>query len=249
MNSNRKKQVGLLLIVVVIAGLLAVLTGGGVAQADSPATPLNPNGTWYGNTYAEWSMEWWKWASSLRADATHPLIDDHKVKCDLGQDGDVWFLGGTYAESGVADRECDVPAGKALFFPIVNVLCSEFTGDDPATLLECAENPTVPPDFEFQMNPLSATIDGKNVNSLKKYYALSEETFALGPLPNPNLFGAAPGSQGLGATSGYYLLLAPLSAGEHEITFAGEIVVLDPDKVPVYYFVLNIAYDLTVVND
>ena len=249
MNANRKKQIGLLLIVIVIAGLLAVVMGGEVAQADAPIKPLAPDGTWYGKTYDQWATEWWQWAAKVRADEKHPLIADGEMDCGLRQRGDVWFLGGSFGESADAHRACEVPAGKALFFPIINVICSEFTGDDPATLLECAENPTVPPGFEFQMNPLSATIDGKNVNSLKKYYALSEETFALGPLPNPNLFGAAPGSQGLGATSGYYLLLAPLSAGEHEITFAGEIVVLDPDKVPVYYFVLNIAYDLTVVND
>ncbi len=249
MNSNRKRQVGLFLIVIVIAGLLAVVTGGEVAQADAPPTPLPPDGNWYGKTYGEWGVEWWKWASALRADATHPLFDDYKVKCYLGQDGDVWFLGGTYAESGVAARECDVPAGKALFFPIVNVICSEFTGDDPETLLECAANPTVPPGFEFQMNPLSASIDGQDVGNLEDYYALSEETFTLGPLLKPNIFDAAKNAVGQGATSGYYLLLPPLSVGEHVIAFAGEIVVLDPDGVPVYQFTLDIAYDLTVVTD
>jgi hypothetical protein len=84
---------------------------------------------------------------------------------------------------------------------------------------------------------------------LKKYYTLSEEPFDMGPLPNPNLFGARPGSKGPGATSGYYLMLAPLDVGVHDITFVGEILVLDPDRVPVYHFTADIAYQLTVVDD
>lgn len=183
----------------------------------------------------------------LRADASHPIIDDYKVKCHLGQDGDVWFLGGVYGESGVAERECDVPVGKALFFPIVNVICSEFTGDDDP--LACAENPTVPPGFEFQMNPLSATIDGQEVGNLEEYYVLSDEIFTLGPLLKPNIFNAPKGAVGEGATSGYYLLLPPLAEGKHNITFAGEIVVLDPGGNPVYYFKPDISYHLTVVDD
>lgn len=210
------------------------------------ARVLPPRRAWYGHTYDEWAAEWWQWASDLPAEDNHPLFADGPMDCSLGQKGKVWFLGGTFAESGVAHRECEVPAGKALFFPVVNVLCSEFTGDDPATLVECAANPTVDPGFEFQMNPLSATIDGSPVRKLEKYYTLTEEPFDLGPLPDPNIFGADPGAEGPGASGGYFLLLPPMSKGEHEITFAGEIVVLDPDGVPVYQFTLDITYDLLV---
>ena len=94
MNANRKKQVGLFLLVIVIAGLLAVVSG---AQADPLVTPLAPDGTWYGKTYDEWAAEWWQWAAILPADEYHPLIADGEMDCSLGQKGKVWFLGGTYA--------------------------------------------------------------------------------------------------------------------------------------------------------
>ena len=152
-------------------------------------------------------------------------------------------------ESGVAHRKCEVPAGKALFFPIVNVLCSPFTGDDPDALLECAAAPPVPRKFEFQMNPLAATIEGEDIGNLEDFYTLSDETFSLGPLPAPNIFDAEPGEVGLGATGGYYLLLPPLDVGEWEIAFAGEIVVLKPNSKPAYYFKTDITYNLTVVDD
>lgn len=274
MNTSRKKQVGLLLVLVVIAGLFAFVQS---SAADEPVlerqhgkpvlTPwvrgkgirvLPPTRRWYGRTYEEWAAEWWQWAAELPADENHPFLADGEVDCSLGQQGHVWFLGGTYAESGEADRQCAIPAHKALFFPIVNVLCSPFTGDDPAALLACAENPPVPEGFEFQMNPLSARIDGKKIGNMKKFYTLSEETFVLGPLPGPlpedNIFynpdhpewGAVPGAEAPGATSGYFLLLPPLYPGEHTISFSGEILVLDPDKVPVYEFKLDISYKLEV---
>jgi len=236
MNTNRKMQVVMLLLVVVIAGLSSMFT---TVAADSPVEPIPPD-----DTYKELAAEWWQWAAVLPADEDHPLIADGKMDCGLGQAGDVWFLGGTFSESGVANRECKVPGGKALFFPIVNVMCSPLTGDDPNTLLECAENPTVPEGFEFQMNPLFATIDGQEVGNLEDYYTLSEETFTITLPPPPNIFGTWQG-----ATSGYYLLLPPLSKGWHEITFAGEIVVLDPDGEPVYYFITEISYDLKVVGN
>ena len=51
----------------------------------------------------------------------HPLFDETGEDCDVGQSGKVWFLGGVINETGSASRECTVPTGKAIFFPILNV--------------------------------------------------------------------------------------------------------------------------------
>lgn len=275
MNSNRKKQIGLFLIVIVIAGLLAFVQ---LAVADDPVELVDSNNVqhfgrswkvrmgprilpparaWYGRTYDVWAAEWWQWATDLPANENHPLIDDGAMDCGLGQHGKVWFLGGTYGESGVAHRECEIPVGKALFFPVVNVLCSPLVGDfPPPPLLECPLNPVIEYGLDFVVTPVSASIDGKKVGGLKKYYTLSEETFELGPLPDPNIHfnedhpdWAPPGAEAEAATGGYYLLLPPLSEGEHEIAFVGEIELFTPDGISVYYFKTDITYDLTVVND
>jgi hypothetical protein len=276
-NSNRKKQVGLLLIIVVIAALLAFVQPSAADDTVEPAdlndvqhvdryrlrrwTPrvLSPRWPWYGHTYDEWAAKWWQWATDLPADGTHPLIADGVMDCSLGQEGNVWFLGGTYSESGVAHRKCKVPEGTALFFPVVNVICSPLVGDfGPLPLLECPLNPLAVdwPGTDFQVRPLSATIDGKPVGKLERYYTLSKEPFNLGPLPDPNILynpdhpeWAPPGAEGEAATGGYYLLLPPLSKGKHEIAFVGEIEFFDPDGVPFYYFKTDITYDLKVVKE
>jgi hypothetical protein len=240
-----KKQVGLLLFVVIVAGLLAFFAGGDVVQAHS-APVLPPNSTAFGKTYEEWAATWWQWAYSLPDDGTHPLTVDGEMDCSLGQKGKVWFLGGNLYGS-EADRICEVPVGKAIFFPIVNIVCSEWTGDDDP--LACAESPGVPPGSEFIMNPLSLKIDGKKVGGLHRFLVVSQETFVIGPTPDPAIWGAPAGETTLGATRGYYVLLAPLSRGMHDIEFAGEILVTDPEdpnNPPIYYYAPEISYVLHV---
>src|SRR5262245_59217771 len=102
-----------------LTGLL-ILAGGGAAWAQS-SNPriIPPNAHPYGMTYGEWSADWWKWALALPKDQ-NPLYDQ-EGNCSNGangQHGPVWFLVGVINESGAADRNCTVPAGKALFFPI-----------------------------------------------------------------------------------------------------------------------------------
>ena len=84
--------------------------------------PLNSSA--FGHSYGEWSARWWQWSYSLPT-THHPLFDT--AGCEAGQTGKVWFLGGTFTliqqgneVVGVAERTCDVPAGKALFFPLLN---------------------------------------------------------------------------------------------------------------------------------
>ncbi len=244
MNANRKKQVSLLLIVIVIAGLLSII---GTAAADSPTTPVPPDSTWDGKTYAEWSAGWYQWALGLKANGIHPGTDDYKVRCNLGQDGDVWFLAGVPFDPSLnevtVERECKetVPEGKALFFPIVNIVCSEWTGDGPD---EAAYVPTCTYVVDNFVYPLSATIDGVPVDDLESYRTVSE-LFNVGPFPYPNLLGVPKGTEGPAATSGYYLLLPPLSEGVHDIEFSGRIFAPDYG----IDWTLYTSYELTVGGD
>ena len=81
---------------------------------------LPPQSNPYGTTYGEWSAKWWQWAMAMPFDHS-PLAET--ADCSEGQSGPVWFLGGSFV-SAEAVRNCTVPAGKAIFFPVLNVECS-----------------------------------------------------------------------------------------------------------------------------
>jgi hypothetical protein len=239
-----KKQVGLLLLVVVIAGLLAFAAGSDVAQADSHIVP--PDGTYEGKTYGEWAAEWWQWAFAIQANAEHPLNDDYKVDCSLDQDGEIWFLAGATGNwpdgHMSAKRECKkpIPAGKALFFPIVNIVCTTYEdGTTPEEILGCA-------DFVAGLqHPFSVTIDGEVVEDLEQYLTKSPAFSFETPRNPPVLYGFPNDDEALGATSGYYVLLSPLPAGEHDIRFRGWIY-FPPYGVD---WTVDVSYEFTVAED
>ena len=64
----------------------------------------------------ELGADWYQWQATYYPDFS--FGED----CGLGQRGNVWFLGGTGGGDPVV-RECydPVPAGKRLFFPLVNL--------------------------------------------------------------------------------------------------------------------------------
>jgi hypothetical protein len=139
--------------------------------------------------------------------------------------------------------QCVVPTGVALFFPILNVVC---TNEPPPLtptdqLAPCAEG------IIDQATDLAVEIDGVAVEGLQRFRAASP-LFGF-TLPPQNLFGAPPGScfpdpdvgtcvPWLAAADGYYLMLPPLPVGEHTIHIHGS----GPG------FTVDVAYDpLTVV--
>jgi hypothetical protein len=225
MSANRKKQVVLLLLVVVIAGLLSIF---GTAAADLPDTLPPPE---------ELAIEWWKWATDQPAHQFHPLIKSGRLDCGMGREGDVWFLGGSFGPTDKATRVCDVPADTYLFFPIVNIICSPLANDpdDPDFLLECAVNPGDVYGFDLEMYPVSASVDGVEIPNLYDSYVVPGKTFWLGPVPDPNIFGAEEGAEALAATTGYYLLLPPLPEGKHTLNFVGEIAGDYPSHYDITY--------------
>ncbi len=205
----------------------------------------------YGSSYGEWSARHWQWLYSLPVDH-HPLFDT--ADCSAGQSGHVWFLGGTFSTTNVGEgvvlgqvtRNCTIPPGTALFFPIVDAECStiEGNGTTEADLRLCARETA----DAIDPTSLRCEIDGQFVQNLAQF-RVESPLFTFGPLPADNVlefFGinAQAGATSPSISEGYYLLLAPRPIGRHQIHFYGEAD-FRPLGGPI--FIEDITYNLTVV--
>jgi hypothetical protein len=182
-----------------------------------------------GPLYDALSAGWWKYALAQPA-ASNPMLDTTSgAGCRVGQAGPVFFLVGTFGDATVAERDnCVVPANRALFFPLLNVVDLHVPGDGLDT-----------PDkiwadllsFGFRADTLRASVDGvpiANLNpSTTPYRACVAPVAGCFPrsfsitLPADNVFGIAAGTYAPAVADGFYLLLAPLKPGVHTIKFGG----------------------------
>jgi hypothetical protein len=170
----------------------------------------------HGTSYGEWGAEWWKWALSTTL-ADSPLLDETGENCRVGQSGSVFFLAGTFG--GMAERDCVVTTGQSLFFPIING--AFWSPEDCVDETSCRDIATMTIDL---VDILEADIDGMPVENLTVYRAESS-AFELNIAPGTIFtdFGFPPGVRFPTVADGYYLMLAPLSAGQHTIHFRGGI--------------------------
>jgi hypothetical protein len=165
----------------------------------------------HGKTYGEWSALWWKWALEQPTSA-NPLVDTTGANCMNGQAGHVWFLAGTTGNTDTVTRTCTIPTGTWLFFPVAN----SFNAPDLGTQSTFAEQQALAVASFGTPTEVAVAIDGRAVQAIPTYLALSPE-FSL-RLPQENIYGADPGEYKPAAAVGYYLMLNPLSPGDHVVT-------------------------------
>jgi hypothetical protein len=181
----------------------------GVFDADS--TP-------FGLTYGDWTARWWQWAYSIPRDI-HPAYDDTGKYCTIEQNSPVWFFPGTYGKPVV--RECTIPNGTAILFPILNSECSFAEFPELKTLQQlrnCAKT------FQDQVIQLQASIDGVDIPKLElEKYRIQSAPFNF-TLPKDNILGLPANTSTQGIADGNWVFLKPLSPGIHEIKFKGDTV-------------------------
>jgi hypothetical protein len=192
-----------------------------------------------GKTYGEWSALWWQWAV-IEPPATNPLLDTTGDFCDKNQTGQVWFLAGFFGKTSgknkVVIRTCTIPRGQYIFFPIVNT----FAGNDPGG--------TTPEEdwrkFVFDImnsfgSNLTCELDGVPVvfNPNTPIVRTQSPAFTLTLTAN-NIFGAPAGDYPTNVSDGYWVMLQPLSPGNHVLHFR-----TSPPKNEGYQ---DITYNLTV---
>ena len=205
-----------------------------VTGADLGEPVLPPDAPAYGLTYEAWIARFAQWTHSLPA-AIHPAADATGELCGLGQAGPVFFLAQAGDQEAI-ERTCTVPAGTALLLPLLSASCTTvepppFHGRDEAALRACTEA------WFATAVELTAVVDGVAIPDLERYRVQSD-LFAVA-LPVGNVLGVEPAvTQGI--ADGYWLLLAPLPVGEHELRFGGGI----PDSG----ISTEITYHLTVAE-
>jgi hypothetical protein len=242
------KHAYLIVIVAVVLGMaLAVLAGPSVMASDRDGPKVfDRDSVVYGRTFGEWAAEWNQWSYSIPV-AQHPLFDNGD--CGVGQSGPVWFLGGKFCANGAtcsytAVRSCSVPAGKALFFPVVDF-------EDSALEESVYEHPGDP---KYQQigtlrsvtssvegaTDIFCQIDGKRVRQLAQRFSVQSAAFGF-TIPDDNLLKAVypppnnfqAGTYFPAVDDGYYLMFA-LPPGNHVLHFGASW--------------LDITYNLTVAK-
>jgi hypothetical protein len=183
---------------------------GSVPQNAGNSRPASPP---FGQTYDVLSQEWWLW-DFMQAVPDNPTSG---APCGNGQSGDVWFLYGLVGPA--TSVTCAIPAGKALFFPIINVECSSlepfpFHGDTAQERYACAKA------WIDHVSDVAVTIDGKAIENLAPLRTRSGD-FSF-TVPNNNILFVPGPAWGFSSADGYYVLLAPLSAGVHTIQLKGK---------------------------
>jgi hypothetical protein len=203
----------------VLVGLVAFICAAS-AQADDPTPRIAPIHTKpAGQTYGRWAAEWWQWAFGIPA-AVNPVTDTTGEHCAQRQVDEVWFLAGSFSPD-PAVRTCEIPAGKSLFFPLINNFAGAFLNDPPEERTEAfvraGARCTVPAQ-------ISVSIDGFTVPKPTRFFtgaSGSQSPIFNVQLPPGNLVGDETTVPELvlspSAEQGYYLFVRPLRPGPHTI--------------------------------
>jgi hypothetical protein len=209
------------------------------SNPNSAVYPINAHP--FGQSYAEWTKDWWQWIMSFDC-ASNPLLDMTGEQAGAGQSGPVFFLAGT--PGGPAVRTITVPKNKALLFPMVNVICDypcpEDFGFEPGPgqtvedlLIECANG------WIGYAGELSVTLDGVELNNEEDYRVQTDLFYFTG---DPDLVNCldpcVTGTSQEAVSDGYWMILKKLSVGAHTLHFTG--------GYPEFGFAVDVTYNITV---
>src|SRR5439155_15287110 len=161
-----------------------------------------------------WAAGFWQWFLAIPSSSSPAFNPDF---CDAGQSGPVWFL-----VSGTSTKMCSIPAGTALFVPMFtyenDYPCPDTTFHPPAgQSLEDFLREGAQAIVSF-VTAIDVRVDGVSVSNPFAYRTTSSLYTFTGDLSLQSTFdGCITGTPQQAVTDGYWVLLAPLSAGTHDV--------------------------------
>jgi hypothetical protein len=213
----------------------------------------------FGKSWEEWAELWCKWLLSIPK-KNNPAVDKTGKSCSVNQnDKNVWYLTGTFGSDAPVKRKCIIPAGKAIFLPILEKEDSLVEDTDLRTDSDLIKRCKDATDKVLNME---ASIDGQWLENLKNYRVRSE-VFDL-TFPKYNIYNVPPGKT-RSVCDGYWLFIKPLQIGKHYIYFKGEnlldqFMIAYMKKCEIYHsnlknmyekstFALEVLYELIISDN
>jgi hypothetical protein len=176
----------------------------------------------FGRSWEEWAASWCRWMLSIPK-RRNPSLDTTGKYCSVNQNNkDVWFLTGTFGNIEPVKRRCAIPAGKAIFFPVLvkeDSLAEDSDLKTDSDLINRCNQAT------NKLINIEAFIDDLKMEHLEEYRVRSEVFDLI--FPNDNVYNVRPGLT-RSVCDGYWLFIKPLRVGRHSILFRGETSLEDP---------------------
>lgn len=200
--------------------MLAVVSYPQVVEArgaDPGVLPIQSHA--FGKSYGEWGQEFSNWLIQFSVEDFPLFQGSGEQDCSIGQNGKVWFLHGVL--DGAVERSCTIPQGKGIFISVNSV--TSFVpafGNSEEEVRADAKRDLDGTSTTIGVATLEVYIDGVPVSDPFSYRADSPEGgFVLvieeGTILNQLGFDA--GEYEPAIVDGYWVLLRPLSVGDHTI--------------------------------
>jgi hypothetical protein len=190
-----------------LCALLGVFSSN-VSAADNFAMP--PGSIIAGEVLEEYTNLWWQWAYSMNPEES-AVVDTTGASCGVNQSGDVWYLAGGYGSS-IIHRVCYMPVGKYVFFPVINMVFAppvSRKASCEAVMRGASLN-------NDAMLSIHVEVDGELLSQPEQLRMKSPDCFNLAAKVPENL-AAEPVYPS--AADGFWVMLEPLSPGQHVIKF------------------------------
>jgi hypothetical protein len=201
---------------VLVLSLMPVISSAQSQQGDY-IFPVNSSP--YGVSFKDWTEKWWQWFLSIpkqhNPNMENALGDKYQaVDCSYLQDpsSPVFFVPYVMKESGQpAEATCNTSEGKAVMVGIDNGWMD--TGDPRTKGADAQKLASYVKETNIYPNKFDITLDGKPVplTNEEKYRVLSDPFNVTFP---EDTFWEPPGTY-QAVADGWYLMLKPLSPGEH----------------------------------
>jgi hypothetical protein len=213
-----------------------------------PVSAQDNNGKKQGGEgkYANLSALWWQWiygqpAIDVNGTNTNPVLDSTGASASAGQENGInkyFFLAGAFG--GVATRTVTVPAGKALFFPVINSEWDNFPACSPTTTHTVPELRAIAQGDIDSVTEKHASLDGVPLEIFRTKsptfgYTVPAENdiYSFLGCGDPRYAGGVKPA----VADGYWSYLPPLAPGEYTLNFGGATS---------SGFSLDVTYHLTV---
>jgi hypothetical protein len=216
----------------------ALVLGFGIGIASASQADVEA----YGKTYGQWAALWEQWAYAGPKGA-NAIEDETGEFCASNQSNSkVWFLAGTFKLDGKPpfERTCTIPANRALFYPLIEGAWTDCPNspDELLTDIEVRDILVGIGSADHACN-LTSTVDGHSVDSRMIPIVRTQSPKYSTVLPANHILNAGcatpipPGRTGRQITQGSWVMVPPLSPGQHTLTIHGSAC--DPSSGSIFF--------------